>query len=85
MGGAVSAIENGYMANEISRSSYEYQKEIESNKKIVVGVNKFEDQIEIEPNLLEIDPLRVKSQMGQKDLMHLYHGLLWMMGLYYRE
>ena len=36
IGGAVAAIENGYMANEISRSSYEYQKEIESingNKK----------------------------------------------------
>ena len=63
MGGAVAAIENGYMANEISRSSYEYQKEIESNKKIVVGVNKFEDQKEIEPNLLEIDPVRVKSQI----------------------
>ena len=63
MGAAVAAIENGYMANEISRSSYEFQKEIESNKKIVVGVNKFEDQKEIEPNLLEIDPLRVKSQV----------------------
>jgi methylmalonyl-CoA mutase N-terminal domain/subunit len=63
MGGAVAAIENGYMANEISRSSYEYQKEIESNKKIVVGVNKFEDQKEIEPNLLVIDPVRVKSQI----------------------
>ncbi|MFK7904229.1 MAG: methylmalonyl-CoA mutase [Chitinophagales bacterium] len=42
MGGAVQAIEEGYMQEEIARSAYEYQKDIESGKKVLVGVNKFE-------------------------------------------
>lgn len=41
MGGSVSAIENGFMQNEIARSAYAYQKDIESNQKIIVGVNQF--------------------------------------------
>ena len=41
MGGSVSAIEQGYMQNEIARSSYEYQDKIEKGEKIIVGVNKF--------------------------------------------
>ena len=41
MGGSVSAIENGYMQDEIAKSAYEYQRKIENNEKIIVGVNKF--------------------------------------------
>jgi len=41
MGGSVSAIENGYMQEEIAKSAYEYQRKIENNEKIIVGVNKF--------------------------------------------
>ncbi|MBI3501163.1 MAG: methylmalonyl-CoA mutase [Bacteroidetes bacterium] len=41
IGGSVSAIEQGYMQNEIARSSYEYQDKIEKGEKIIVGVNKF--------------------------------------------
>ncbi|NLW24664.1 MAG: methylmalonyl-CoA mutase family protein [Clostridia bacterium] len=56
LGGAVKAIEQGYIQKEIQDSAYEYQKEIESGKRIVVGVNKF--QIEEEPpkGLLKVDP-----------------------------
>lgn len=42
MGGSVSAIEQGYMQEEIARSAYEYQSKIESGEKIIVGVNKFQ-------------------------------------------
>jgi methylmalonyl-CoA mutase N-terminal domain/subunit len=42
MGGSVSAIENDFMQNEIARSAYEYQRKIESEEKIIVGVNKFQ-------------------------------------------
>jgi len=42
MGGSVAAIEQGYMQNEIARSAYEYQQQIEAGKKIIVGVNKFQ-------------------------------------------
>jgi methylmalonyl-CoA mutase N-terminal domain/subunit len=41
MGGSVSAIEAGFMQDEIARSAYEYQRNIESGEKIIVGVNKF--------------------------------------------
>ncbi len=41
MGGAVTAIEQGFMQDEIARSAYLYQKNIENNSKIIVGVNRF--------------------------------------------
>ena len=41
MGGSVAAIEEGFMQNEIAKSAYEYQRNIESGEKIIVGVNKF--------------------------------------------
>lgn len=42
MGGSVSAIEEGFMQDEIAKSAYEYQRNIESGDKIIVGVNKFQ-------------------------------------------
>ncbi|MFM9008447.1 MAG: methylmalonyl-CoA mutase [Bacteroidota bacterium] len=41
MGGAVSAIEQGYIQKEIADSAYRYQKQIESGEKVIVGVNRF--------------------------------------------
>jgi methylmalonyl-CoA mutase, N-terminal domain len=41
MGGSVTAIEQGFIQDEIARSAYEYQRGIESGEKIIVGVNKF--------------------------------------------
>jgi methylmalonyl-CoA mutase N-terminal domain/subunit len=41
MGGSVAAIEEGFIQDEIARSAYEYQRQIENNEKIIVGVNKF--------------------------------------------
>lgn len=48
MGGAVAAIENGYMQRSVARSAYERQKRIEAQKEFVVGVNCFTGQAEIE-------------------------------------
>src|SRR5687768_8441590 len=44
MGGSVSAIEQGFIQEEIARSAYEYQRKIETGEKIIVGVNKFQTQ-----------------------------------------
>ncbi len=41
MGGSVQAIENGFIQEEIARSAYEYQKQVETGERIIVGVNKF--------------------------------------------
>jgi methylmalonyl-CoA mutase N-terminal domain/subunit len=56
MGGAIKAIESGYMQGEIADSAYQYQKEIERKKRIIVGLNQF--QVEEEPlrNILRIRP-----------------------------
>ncbi len=42
MGGSVSAIEQGFIQDEIAKSAYEYQRQIETGEKILVGVNKFQ-------------------------------------------
>ncbi len=42
LGGSVSAIEQGFIQEEIARSAYEYQRQIETGEKIIVGVNKFQ-------------------------------------------
>ncbi len=56
MGGAIKAIESGYIQGEIAESAYQYQKEIENKKRIIVGLNQF--QIEEHPlrDTLRIDP-----------------------------
>jgi len=56
MGGAIKAIESGYIQGEIAESAYQYQKEIEDKQRIIVGVNQF--QIEEEPlkDILRIQP-----------------------------
>jgi methylmalonyl-CoA mutase N-terminal domain/subunit len=48
MGGAVAAIEKGLYQQEIARSAFEYQKDVETGKKIVVGVNRFTGENELE-------------------------------------
>ena len=61
LGGAVAAIEQGYQQREIQDSSYRYQKEIESGKRTVVGVNKF-----VSPYPKIVGLLRVKPEVEKK-------------------
>lgn len=56
LGGAPSAIEKGFIQQEIMDSAYKYQKEIEGNEKIIVGVNKFQIEEEAPKGLLRVDP-----------------------------
>lgn len=55
MGGAVKAIEKGYIQNEIATSAYEYQDKIEKEEKIIVGVNKFTVEEKAPENLFRVD------------------------------
>ena len=65
MGGSVEAIESGYMQEQIARSAYAYQRAIENDAKIIVGVNKFQsDQIDHIP-LLKIDN-SIQVQQAEK-------------------
>ncbi len=55
IGGSVSAIEQGFIQEEIARSAYAYQRKIENNEKIIVGVNKFTSIEEETPPSFKID------------------------------
>ncbi len=63
MGGAVNAIEQGFMQDEIAGSSYKYQNDIESGEKVIVGVNKFIVQESPMQNLLTVDDSIRQHQM----------------------
>jgi len=56
MGGAVEAIEQGFMQREIHATAYQTQQAIERGDEIVVGVNKYRLEGEVEPELLQMDP-----------------------------
>jgi methylmalonyl-CoA mutase N-terminal domain/subunit len=55
MGGSVSAIEQGFIQEEIARSAYAYQKNIEQGEKIIVGVNKFQVDEQLNIPTMKID------------------------------
>jgi methylmalonyl-CoA mutase N-terminal domain/subunit len=56
MGGAIKAIESGFIQGEIAESAYQYQKEIETKKRVVVGLNQFQAQDEPLRNILRVQP-----------------------------
>jgi methylmalonyl-CoA mutase N-terminal domain/subunit len=55
MGGTLSAIEQGYIQKEIQNSAYRFQKEIESNERVYVGINKYTMEEAPPTNLLRVD------------------------------
>lgn len=55
MGGAVAAVEQGYMQNEIHHTAYETQKKIENEELVIVGLNRFRIDDEAQPELLRVD------------------------------
>jgi len=65
LGGAITAIENGWMQNEILKSAYQYQLSIEKNERIVVGVNKFAGDDTSDVNLTQMDPTVRETQINK--------------------
>ena len=62
MGGAVAAIEKGYIQKEIQDSAYAWQMDVESGARIIVGVNKYQKENEEPPK----DLLKVDASVGEK-------------------
>lgn len=67
MGGAVAAIEQGYMQKEMAAHAYEYQHEVELGKRTVIGVNKFNDS----KKLAEQDVLTADLSVGERQIARL--------------
>jgi methylmalonyl-CoA mutase, N-terminal domain len=64
MGGALQAIEKGYMQNEIQNAAYEAQQAIEKKEQIVVGVNQFLVKEDMTLERLRVDPA---IELGQRE------------------
>lgn len=67
MGGAVAAIEQGYMQQEMAAHAYEYQHEVELGKRTVIGVNKFNDS----KKLAEQDVLTADLSVAERQIARL--------------
>jgi methylmalonyl-CoA mutase N-terminal domain/subunit len=65
MGGAMAAVEKGFFQEEIRNNAYQLKKEIDENKRVIVGVNKYQDAHDVEPKLNRIDIEIEKRQVAR--------------------
>jgi len=66
MGGALAAIEQGYVQQEIADAAYRYQREVETGDRIVVGVNEYRvDEERMDMERLVVDPVVEKQQRAR--------------------
>ncbi|MGB6772147.1 MAG: methylmalonyl-CoA mutase family protein [Candidatus Dormiibacterota bacterium] len=61
-GGAVAAIEQGYYQDQIQDAAYRHQQLVENGERVIVGVNRFQDQLPVEVPLLKVDPQLERAQ-----------------------
>ena len=74
MGGSVAAIEQGFIQEEIAKSAYEYQRQIENGEKIIVGVNKFQTEagnsipvFKVDENVQTVQVEKLKILKSKRD------------------
>ena len=65
MGGAVVAVEKGFIQKEIQESAYRYQRAVETGDRVVVGLNKFQTANEPPADLLRVDPSVRENQVNK--------------------
>ncbi|MCA1960012.1 MAG: methylmalonyl-CoA mutase family protein [Desulfomonile sp.] len=63
MGGAVRAVECGFIEEEIMNSAYRFQRAVESGDRVIVGVNRFQTDEAPPTNLLRVDPTVRENQI----------------------
>ncbi|HEX8034724.1 MAG TPA: methylmalonyl-CoA mutase family protein, partial [Ktedonobacterales bacterium] len=56
LGGSVRAVEQGYVQREIEEAAYTYQRDLDEQRRIVVGVNRFQQKEEVQTPILRVDP-----------------------------
>jgi methylmalonyl-CoA mutase N-terminal domain/subunit len=62
-GGTLRAIETGFIQREIQNAAYDWQREIESGERIVVGVNRFQQDDQTAAPTFRLDPALERAQM----------------------
>jgi methylmalonyl-CoA mutase N-terminal domain/subunit len=65
LGGAVAAIEQGYMQDEIEQAAYAWAKCVDSGEKVIVGVNRYVEDEPAEPDVFPIDPALQRTQVDR--------------------
>jgi methylmalonyl-CoA mutase N-terminal domain/subunit len=65
LGGAVAAIERGYMQREIQNAAFVYQREIETKQRIIVGVNEFTSGDDAPGDILKMNPAIEEQQQAR--------------------
>ena len=63
MGGALAAIESGYQRAQIQNAAYDFQREIESGKRVIVGVNRFQSEEATDIPVFRINPAIERAQL----------------------
>jgi methylmalonyl-CoA mutase N-terminal domain/subunit len=64
-GGAVAAVEAGFVQDEIERAAFEFQQEVEAGERVIVGVNAFHEDSDERYELLRIDPAVERRQLAR--------------------
>ncbi len=62
MGGAVKAVENGYIEEEIQDSAFRFQKAVETQSQVIVGMNRFQVEEDLPGDILRVDPALREAQ-----------------------
>ena len=62
-GGAVAAVESGFVQEEIERAAFEFQQQVEAGERVIVGVNAYEEESGERIELLQIDPAAERRQL----------------------
>jgi methylmalonyl-CoA mutase, N-terminal domain len=63
LGGAVAAVESGFVQEEIERAAFEFQQQVETGERVIVGVNAFAGDEAERIELLRIDPDAERRQL----------------------
>ena len=63
LGGAVAAVEQGFTQHEIEEAAYEFERQVESGERVVVGVNRFVEHDDEEIELHRLDPESERRQV----------------------
>jgi len=63
LGGAVEAIERGFVQDEIEQSAFEWQRDVERGERVIVGVNRYREDDQQRVELLKIDPDAERRQL----------------------
>ncbi len=69
MGGAVRAVECGFIEEEIQDSAYRFQKAVEAGDQVIVGVNRFQVKEKLPSGLLRVNPAVREAQMKKLETL----------------